>query len=142
MGRHSGHNYEDRGRVIVPEAQPFTQHVLSNQQLRAGLLSPVDDVQIPDEPVAMTGLRAGELGKMSGISFQQSFDDLDSGYFAVLDFAGGFSVTLKDYANSPVNGVRIYTDADGTRSRPRLAVILNGLGLTRDDLIWTVPELA
>jgi hypothetical protein len=127
--------------MSVPAGQSFTQHVLSDEQLRAGVLAPVDNVRIPDEPIAMTALRAGELGKMSGIAFQESYDDLDSGYFAVLEFTEGFSVTLKDYAHSPVTGVRIYTDREGMRSRARLATILDALGLSRDDLIWIVPEL-
>jgi hypothetical protein len=116
--------------------EPFTQRLLSQEQLRAGILSPVDDVQIPDEPVAMTALRAGDLARKSGITFQESFDDLDSGLFAVLNFAGSFSVTLKDYVNSPVKGTRIYTDPQGMRSRRRLADILSALRLSPEDLIW------
>jgi hypothetical protein len=65
----------------------FSQVMLSEEQLRAGLVQPVDDVHIPWEPIAMTRIRATELERMAGISFRKSFDDLDEGYFAILEFA-------------------------------------------------------
>jgi len=51
----------------------------------------VDEVQIPWEPIAMTGIRATELERIAGISFQKSFDDLDERYFAILESAGDYS---------------------------------------------------
>jgi hypothetical protein len=74
----------------------FRQVTLSEEQLRAGLVQPVDEVQIPSEPIAMTEIRATELERTARISFQPSFDDLDEGYFAILEFAASFGVTLKD----------------------------------------------
>ena len=59
-------------------------------------MQPVDEVQIPYEPIAMTEIRASELERKAGISFQESFDDLDEGYFAILEFAASFGVTLAD----------------------------------------------
>ena len=119
----------------------FRQVILSEEQLRAGLLQPVDEVQIPWEPIAMTGIRATELGRMAGISFQESFDDLDEGYFAILEFAASFSVTLKDYPEAPVKGTRICTDPIGQHSMSRLEIILEALHLSHGQLIWTVDGL-
>jgi hypothetical protein len=119
----------------------FKQVMLSEEQLRAGLVQPVDEVQIPWEPIAMTGIRATEFEKLAGISFQKSFDDLDEGYFAVLEFAASFGVTLKDYPESPVKGTRICTDPMGQHSMSRLEIILEALHLSHDQLIWTVHGL-
>jgi hypothetical protein len=116
----------------------FRQVTLSEEQLRAGLVRPVDKVQIPWEPIAMTGIRATELERMAGISFQESFDDLNEGYFAILEFAASFGVTLKDYPEAPVKGTRICTDPMGKHSMSRLETILEALHLSPDQLIWTV----
>lgn len=118
----------------------FRQIVLSEEQLRAGLVQSVDEVQIPQEPIAMTEIRATELERVTGISFQESFDDLDEGYFAILEFAASFIVTLKDYPGAPVKGIRICTDPIGQRSMSRLEIILEALHLSSNQLIWTVPE--
>ena len=84
----------------------------------------------------MTGMGARELARLLDISFQESFDELDGGAFAVLRFSAGFAVTLKEYASSPVKGVKICTDPDGQYSRRRLQDILDGLHLSRDQLAW------
>ena len=119
----------------------FRQVTLSEEQLRAGLVQPVDEVQIPWESIAMTGIRATELERIAGTSFQESFDDLDEGYFAILEFATSFGVTLKDYPEAPVKGTRICTDPMGQHSMSRLEIILEALHLSRDQLIWTVNGL-
>jgi hypothetical protein len=119
----------------------FSQVTLSAEQLQAGLGQPVDEVPIPWEPIAMTSVRATELGTMAGISFQESFDDLDEGYFAVRQFAASFGVTLKDYPGAPVKGTRICTDPTGQHSMGRLEIILEALHLSPDQLIWTVDGL-
>jgi hypothetical protein len=119
----------------------FRQVALSEEQLRAGLVQPVDEVQIPWEPIAMTGIRATELERTAGISFQESFDDLDEGFFAILEFAASFGVTLKDYPEAPVKGTRISTDPMGQHSMSRLETILEALYLSPDQLIWTVDGL-
>jgi hypothetical protein len=119
----------------------FSQVMLSEEQLRAGLVQPVDDVHIPWEPIAMTRIRATELERMAGISFRKSFDDLDEGYFAILEFAASFSVTLKDYPEAPVKGTRICTDPIGQHSMSRLEIILEALHLSHGQLIWTVDGL-
>ena len=54
---------------------------------------------------------------MAGISFQESFDDLDEGYFAVLEFAASFGVMLRDYARAPVKGSAGRIGRRGCRSR-------------------------
>ena len=69
----------------MSQSSLFRQVMLSEEQLRAGLVQPVDEVRIPWEPIAMTQIRATELERMAGITFQESFDDLDEGYFAILD---------------------------------------------------------
>jgi hypothetical protein len=119
----------------------FTQHLLSADQLRAGLLAVIDHVEIPDEPLAMTKLRSGDLNQLAGISFQESFDDLDFCSVAVLHFGRGFWVTLKDMRGAPVRGVVICTQPRAVRP-DRLNDILRGLNLTREELIWVVPEAA
>jgi hypothetical protein len=126
---------------MMSQGSLFRQVTLSEEQLRAGLVQPVDEVQIPWEPIAMTGIRATELGRIAGISFQESFDDLDEGYFAILEFAASFGVTLKDYPGAPVKGTRICTDPVGQHSTSRLEAILAALHLSRDQLIWTVNGL-
>ena len=117
----------------------FTQRLLSADQLTAGLLAVIDPVEIPDEPLAMTALRVPDLSAIAGVSFQESFDDLDLCSIAVLRFSRGFSVTLKEHPRSPAEGVVICTEPAAVRS-VRLDEILSGLGLMRDELIWTVPE--
>ncbi len=119
----------------------FIQHLLSDAQLRGGLLAAVGDFAIPDEPLAMITVRASELSQLAGISFQESFDDLDRCSVAVLRSPRGFSVTLKEHPRSPVQGVVIYTEPAAVSSG-RLHEILSGLGLTTDELTWTVPEAA
>ena len=101
----------------------------------------MDEVQIPCEPIAMTEIRATELARTAEISFQESFDDLDEGYFAILEFAASFGVTLKDYPGAPVKGTRICTDPMGQHSMSRLDIILEALHLSHDQLIWTVDGL-
>ena len=123
------------------EGQGFTQIILSDEQLRAGLTVDVDRVHIPSEGIAMTGLRAGELAALLGISFQESFDELDEGLFAVLLFVTGFSVTLKEHASSPMAGVKICTDPAGQYSSRRLDDILDGLHLSREQLTWVTTGL-
>jgi hypothetical protein len=120
---------------------PFRQVALSDEQLQAGLMESVDGLPIPSEPVAMTSVRAADLGVLAGITFQETFDDLDAGYFAILEFAGSFGVMLTDYSGSPLQGTRICTDPMGQRSRSRLEIILDALHLSRDQLIWTVEGL-
>jgi hypothetical protein len=66
----------------------FIQHMLSADQLSAGLLAVIDPVEIPDEPLAMMALR--------------------------VRFAPGFSVTLKEHPRAPVEGGR---DLHGTCGR-------------------------
>jgi hypothetical protein len=119
----------------------FRQVTLSEEQLRAGLLERVDGVHIPWDPMAMTGIRATELGPITGISFQESFDDLDEGYFAVLEFAASFGVMLRDYPRAPVKGTVICTDPMGQHSMSRLEIILESLHLSHDQLTWTVHGL-
>ena len=111
--------------------------MLSEEQLRAGLVQPVDEVRIPGEPIAMTEVRAIELERMAGISLEESFDDLDEGHFALLEFEASFGVTLKDYPGAPVKGTRICTDPMGQHSISRLEIILEALHLSQDQLIWT-----
>src|ERR1700735_4175638 len=94
----------------------FTQQLLSADQLSAGLVAVSDPVEIPDEPLAMTELRVPDLSATAGVSFQESFDDLDLCSVAVLRFARGFSVTLKEHPRSPVEGVVICTEAAAVRS--------------------------
>jgi hypothetical protein len=104
-------------------------------------MEPVDGVPIPSEPIAMTDVRALDLGDIAGISFQQTFDDLDEGYFAILEFATSFGVMLNEYSGSTLKGTRICTDPSGQHSRRRLEIILQALHLSRDRLIWTVEGL-
>jgi hypothetical protein len=118
----------------------FRQIILSEEQLQAGLMESGDDVPTPQEAIAMTSVRAMDLRDMAGISFQETFDDLDEGYFAILEFAS-FYVTLKDYFGSPLKGTRICTDPKGQRSRIRLETILQALRLSHDQLTWTVEGL-
>jgi hypothetical protein len=125
----------------MSQSNLFRQVTLSEEQLRAGLVQSVDEVQIPCEPIAMTEIRAAELEKTAGISFQESFDDLDEGYFAILEFAASFGVTLKDYPGAPVKGTRICADPMGPHSMSRLEIILEALHLSHDQLIWTVDGL-
>ena len=73
----------------------FRQVPLSEDHLLMGLML-IENVDFPQEPIAMTGVPATDLERTTGISFQKSFDDLGEGYFAILDFAGSFRVTLKD----------------------------------------------
>jgi hypothetical protein len=120
----------------------FRQVTLSEEQLRAGLLERVDGVDIPSEPMAMTGVRATELGPAAGIAFQESFDDLDEGYFAVLEFAASFGVMLRDYSGAPTKGTVICTDPMGQYSTDRLKVILEALRLSPDQLIWMASRPA
>lgn len=89
----------------------------------------------------MTEIRAIELERMAGISFQESFDDLDEGYFAILEFQASFGVTLKDYPGASVKGTRICTDPMGQHSMSRLEIILDALHLSHDQQIWTVESL-
>lgn len=118
----------------------FTQFILTEEQLRAGLYY-VENVRIPDDAIAMAGIRAAELGEIAEILFQKSFDDLDECYFAVLQFTEGFNVALKDHLGSPVKGVKIYTDPQGRKSRHRLADIMDAIHLTPDQLIWVARDL-
>jgi len=120
---------------------PFRQITLSEEQIQAGLMESVDGLPIPSEPMAMMSIRAVDLGVAAGIAFQETFDDLDEGYFAILEFAGSFGVMLKDYSGSPLQGTRICTDPLGQHSRSRLEIILDALHLSRDQLIWTVEGL-
>lgn len=120
----------------------FRQVALSEEQLQAGILEAVDGVPIPSEPIAMTGIRALELGNMAGISFQETFDDLDEGYFAVLRFAASFAVTLNEYSGSQTKGTRICTDPMGQHSKSRLENILEALHLSYNQLIWIVEGIA
>jgi hypothetical protein len=119
----------------------FRQVTLSEEQLQAGLMESVDGVSIPSEPIAMTGIRALDLGAKAGISFQQTFDDLDEGFFAILEFADSFTAMLNEYSGSPLKGTRICTDTAGQHSRSRLVLILEALHLAHDQLIWTVDTL-
>lgn len=127
--------------MVISQSSLFRQIALSEEQLRAGLVKSVDEVQIPCEPIAMTEIRATELEGKAGISFQESFDDLDEGCFVILEFAASFSVTLKDYPEAPVKGTRICTDPMGQHSLSRLEIILEALHLSHDELIWTVDGL-
>jgi hypothetical protein len=119
----------------------FRQVVLSEAQLQAGTEQSVDGVHIPSDPIAMIGIRALELGDMAGISFQETFDDLDDGYFAVLNFAASFDVTLNEYSGSPTKGTRICTDPMGQHLRSRLEIILEALHLSYGHLIWVVEGI-
>jgi hypothetical protein len=119
----------------------FVQVPLSEEQLQAGLFEAAAEVEIPFEPIAQTAVRAAELEKMIGITFQESFDDLDQGYFAVLKFADSFSVMLRDYPGAPVKSTVICTDPIGQRSLKRLEIILKALHLSHDQLIWTIGGL-
>jgi hypothetical protein len=119
----------------------FRLVTLSEEQLQAGLMESVDGVPIPSEPIAMTGIRAVDLEDIAGISFQETFDDLDEGYFAILEFAS-FGVMLNDYSGSPLKGTRICTDPMGQQhSRSRLEIILEALHLSHDQLIWIVKGI-
>ena len=120
----------------MSQDRPFTQVILSEEQLREGLAADVDHVHIPSEAIATTELRAADLSEMLGISFQESFDELDEGSFAVLRFDTGFMVTLKDYRSSPVKGAKICTDPAGRYSRRRLEDIMSGLGIPWGRLTW------
>jgi hypothetical protein len=124
-----------------PAGSLFSQVTLSEEQLRAGLVERVDGVHIPWDPMAMTGIRAAELGAVAGISFQGSFDDLDEGYFAVLEFTASFGVMLRDYPRAPTKGTVICTDPMGQHSMNRLEIILEALHLSHDQLTWTVDGL-
>jgi hypothetical protein len=130
-----------RSRVTMSINKPFNQIKLSERQLQAGLVQSVDEVEIPWEPIAMTEIRATELATLAGITFQRSFDDLDEGYFAILEFATSFGVTLKDYPEAPIKGTRICTDSRGQHSKSRLEIILAALHLSYEQLIWTVEGL-
>ena len=122
------------------QGNSFRQVTLSHEQLQAGLMQSVDGVPIPSEPIAMTSVRALDLGKATGISFQQTFDDLDEGYFAILEFAA-FGVMLNEYSGSTLKGIRICTDPTGQHSKSRLDTILQALHLSHDQLVWTVEGL-
>jgi len=119
----------------------FRQVVLSEEQLRAGLMQSVDGVPIPSEPIAMTSIGASELGVAARIEFQETFDDLDQGYFAILEFGASFGVMLNEYLGSPMKGTRICTDPTGQHSRRRLEIILEALHLSYGQLIWTIEGL-
>lgn len=125
--------------MAANEEGPFTQVLLSEEDLGRGMWF-VEDVYIPDDAIAMVDIRAPELGKMAGVSFQESFDNLDWCPFAVLKFAAGFSVSLKDHRHSPVEGVKIYTDSEGRKSKERLMDILHGIHVSPDHLIWVWDE--
>jgi hypothetical protein len=126
---------------MTSEGRSFAQVILSKEQLRAGLMAEVDGVHIPSEGIAMTSLRAAELSSILDISFQKSFDELDEGLFAVLRFTAGFSVTLKGHVWPSMTGVQICTDPAGQYSSRRLEDILDGLHLSRDQLIWVTLGL-
>jgi hypothetical protein len=114
----------------------FTQLLLSEEQLRAGLCATVDGIYIPGDAIAFTSIRSSELAELLGISFQETFDDLDRCQAAVLALDFRFQVTLKEHRFSPEPGVEICAGHGGKSSRLRLAKILATLGLTRKQLTW------
>jgi hypothetical protein len=117
----------------------FFQKYLSNEQLREGLDVAIDDVYIPDEPLALLAKRSEGMAEGGVVKFQASFDSLDELKIALLYYEDRSVVALKEYKGAPVAGMQIMTDQEGSWSYRRLDQILESLGLGRENLIWSRP---
>ena len=81
-----------------------------------------------------------ELAERYGLSFEESYDDLDWFKLAAVALPDGSQAWLTKYQGEQEPGTTVYVDAaaDPAMAKEQLA---QTLGLTEDDFRWVTPEL-
>jgi hypothetical protein len=85
---------------------PFSQVPLRPEQLERGLAASSNE-EVPSVPITMIAADPADLESRWGISFDDSFDNLDSVKVAVVQLRGGPRLTLLRHRGSPVPGIEL-----------------------------------
>jgi hypothetical protein len=113
------------------------QITLEDELLERGL----DDagVPTPDIPAAVVRETPDELAHRYGLRLQQTHDDLGEMVFAIVRGPGGTTFALERHKDEPGEGTTISLFRRDVIAR-RLDDVLHELGLSRAQLLWTIPE--
>jgi len=112
--------------------QEHEQIQLPNVELARGLMG----MDVPGEPVAYVTLAPSELARRHHLTFQQSFDNLDSLKIAVLKFASGSQIALVHHAGFPENETELYADRDEWKHHDVVPTVLETLGIPASRVSW------
>jgi uncharacterized protein YjbI with pentapeptide repeats len=95
---------------------------------------------IAEDIVAMIRQEPAEIGKLNGLEFQNSYDDLDYLTFAILSLPSGNKVALVRHQHSPEPGIEICVSHNQQNVAEVIKETLDRVNLTSDDLTWIHPE--
>src|SRR6266581_1724856 len=94
-------------------ASPFRQVLLPMAQLAYGLTrrdepEPTNEEMVPWEPIAILVPEPDELHMLSGITFQDTFDQLDYVKVAVMDLISGRRIALIRHTRNTASGTEVH----------------------------------
>jgi hypothetical protein len=93
-------------------------------------------------PVAVLGLEPAELENRYGLSFSETFDDLDRLFGVLLEIKDGHVVALVRHFGATSPGTEIWIDEQSSNPGRDLTRVLQALNLDETALTWTDPIAA
>jgi hypothetical protein len=119
---------------------PFRQVLLPMAQLVCGLTrrdepAPTNEEMVPWEPIAILVPEPDELHVLSGITFQDTFDQLDDLKVAVLDLISGRRVALVRHTQNNASGTEVHVLPQQFTSATDLPGIMTAIDQHQDALI-------
>lgn len=112
--------------------QTLKQVKITESQFGHGLM----DANVPGEPVAYLRSTPDELEHRYHLTFQDSFDNLDSLQIAVLELAAGPRIALVHHEGFPDDETEVYADRADWRTHDVLPTILETLEIPETELSW------
>lgn len=91
-------------------------------------------------PVALLQYVPEQIQNRTGIRFNPGYDDLDTLDWAPVVGMSGQRYALVYHRNAPKSGTEIVTRSDSQDPWADIVDVLNGLKLTKNDLVWTALE--
>lgn len=110
----------------------YKQIHLPEAQLHRGL----SGANVPGEPVAYLKLTPSYLARRYGLTFQDSFDNLDDLKIAIIEFGSGKRVALVHHKGFPDDETQLYMDRSDWQRGDEIPIVLKLLGISEAALSW------
>ncbi|PSB59164.1 hypothetical protein [Chamaesiphon polymorphus] len=103
-------------------------------------LTQLEDLIPETNVVATIEQDVATIIKLNNLEFRSSYDDLDFLVFALLPLHSNIRVALVSHQNAPVPGIEICVRHDLQDVGEAIALTLDRLNLTPEDLTWIDPQ--
>lgn len=93
------------------------------------------------QPIAVLPYDLPQLSARYGLDYQEGIDDLDHYHVAAIELANAEQAWISRHDSDPNPGTVVHVDAESDVAEAQ-SLLLDALGLDRDELLWAAPEPA